>query len=527
MIRKEPEAVWSEYQQSLAYDQAIGLFETVQRNEDFFTGDQWKGVNAPDMDKPVANILKRPVNYLVASIMSDDIGISLSRYSDTNADKPLMEMIEAQYKELMEAASVKKKWRFALRNAAVDNDGCVHYYWDAEVQPHRVIEGVVQTPGAIKAEVLENTDVYFGNTESCETEGQPWIIIRYRRGLEQMREWAKENGIDPDEIQSDEETDATNAEHERDKVTVLRKYWMEKGEVWFLEQTHGLTIREPQNTGMTRYPLVWMQWERVKNRYHGQAVLTGMIPNQIYRNKLIAMANRHVYLMAFPKVVYNADLIAKWTNRVGEAIAAHGDPNQAIANAFRAPDMSAQVMNLVQFLKDDTTEAVGASDAALGNVKPDNTSAIIATQKATAVPLELQRMAFYDLVEDSCRIWLDMMAAYYGTRLVRMKQIMEDGTEITVDKLYNFDELRGMDLRLEVEVGASTYWSELTQATTLSNLFAANAISLEVYLKHLPEGMLANKNSILDAVAEEKKQAALAAQMQAMPAGVPYEMPAV
>lgn len=524
MIRTAPEEVWGEYQKGLAYNQAIGLFETVQRNEDFFIGDQWKGVNAPDMDKPVVNILKRPISYLVASIMSDDIGISLSRYSDEKGDKALMEMLENQYKELMETAAVKKKWRNVLRDAAVDGDGCVHYFFDTEAQPNLKVDGVEQTPGVIKAEIIENTCVYFGNTESAEVEGQPWIILRYRRSVEQLKEWAAENGVDADLIQSDEEADATNAENERDKVTVLRKYWMDKGSLWFSEQTRSVTLRPPVNTGATRYPLVWMPWERVKNRYHGQAVLTGMVPNQIYRNKLVAMANRHVYMLGFPKVVYNRMLIDKWSNRVAEAVAANGDPNQAVASGFRAPDMSAQVMELIRFMKDDTTEAVGASDAALGNVKPDNTSAIIATQKATAVPLELQRMAFYDMVEESCRIWLDMMAAHYGTRLVRIRKPTETGEEVMVTEIFDFSTLRGMDLRLEVEVGASTYWSELTQAATLTNLFVQKAISLEVYLKNLPEGMLANKNSILDAVEEEKKRAAMAAQMQTR-GGMTDEMP--
>lgn len=514
MIRVHPEEVWSEYQQSLHYCQSVKLFETVQQNENFFIGQQWEGVNAPDMDKPVVNILKRPVSYLVASIMSDDIGISLSRYSDEMKDKFLMEMLENQYKELMETATVKKKWRNVLRDACVDGDGCAHYYFDADEELKT--EGI-QTPGVIKAEVLENTCVYMGNTESSEVEGQPWILIRYRRGLEAMREWAQEHGIDPDEIKRDEEADATNAENERDKVTVLRKYWLYKGHVWYLEQTHDVQLKEPTDTGLSRYPLVWMPWERQKNRYHGQAVLTGMIPNQIYRNKLIAMANRHVYTLAFPKVVYNSALIDKWTNRVGEAIKAHGNPNDAVAAGFRAPDMSAQVLELIRFLKDETVEAVGASDAALGNVKPDNTSAIIATQKATAVPLELQRMAFYDMVEESCRIWLDMMATYYGKRNVRMRQLRSDGTESMEMVLYDFDELKGMDLRLEVEVGASSYWSELTQATTLSNLFSSGGISLPVYLRNLPEGVLANKNSILDEVEEEKRQAVMAAQT--MPAG--------
>ena len=154
MIRTAPEEVWGEYQKGLAYNQAIGLFETVQRNEDFFIGDQWKGVNAPDMDKPVVNILKRPISYLVASIMSDDIGISLSRYSDEKGDKALMEMLENQYKELMETAAVKKKWRNVLRDAAVDGAGCTHYFFDTEAQPKLKADGVEQTPGVIKAEIL-------------------------------------------------------------------------------------------------------------------------------------------------------------------------------------------------------------------------------------------------------------------------------------------------------------------------------------------------------------------------------------
>ena len=37
------------------------------------------------------------------------------------------------------------------------------------------------------------------------------------------------------------------------------------------------------------------------------------------------------------------------------------------------------------------------------------------------MPLELQRQDFYRFVEDSVRIWMDMMAQNYGVRMVRMK----------------------------------------------------------------------------------------------------------
>ena len=122
-----------------------------------------------------------------------------------------------------------------------------------------------------------------------------------------------------------------------------------------------------------------------------------MIPNQIFVNKLFAMAMQHVKQLAFPKVIYNRNLMAgrKWNNRVGEAIGVNGDPNVAVATGFRAPDMSAQVLVMIDKVIEYTRDTMGASDAALGNVTPDNTSAIIAVQKATSMPLELQRQDFY------------------------------------------------------------------------------------------------------------------------------------
>ena len=229
-------------------------------------------------------------------------------------------------------------------------------------------------------------------------------------------------------MQADEAAGGGGDEPEEGKGTVVRRYWKEKGRngrktVWFCEMTAGAVVRGPTDTGYSRYPIAFMPWEKVKNQYHGQAAITGMIPNQIFVNKLFAMAMQHVKQLAFPKVIYNRNLMAgrKWNNRVGEAIGVNGDPNVAVATGFRAPDMSAQVLVMIDKVIEYTRDTMGASDAALGNVTPDNTSAIIAVQKATSMPLELQRQDFYCFVEDSVRIWMDMMAQNYGVRMVRMK----------------------------------------------------------------------------------------------------------
>lgn len=121
--------------------------------------------------------------------------------------------------------------------------------------------------------------------------------------------------------------------------------------------------------------------------------------------------------MAFPKIVYDMTRFPNgWSNDVGKAIGMRGNPNEAIAAAFRAPDISAQVLQLLKQMMTDTAELMGASEAALGTVNPDNTSAIIAVQNATAAPLELTKMEFYRFTEDWARVFLDLMGAHYGVR---------------------------------------------------------------------------------------------------------------
>lgn len=253
-----------------------------------------------------------------------------------------------------------------------------------------------------------------------------------------------------------------------------------------------------------------MPWESVKCRFHGQAAVTGMIPNQIYINKMFAMAMQHVKMMAFPKMVYDkAKIPGGWTNRVGAAIPVVGDPNTAVAGGLRLPDMSAQVLETIDKVMAYTKDTMGASDAALGNVKADNTSAIIAVQKASSMPLELQKMSFYRLVEDSVRIFLDMMAANYGLRRVwTPADSTGDGPAHSAGdggtgrmRLFNFASLRGLNLRLNVDIGAATYWSELVQVQTLDNLFERGIIpDAETYLELVPTAYIKDKAFLLEAV---------------------------
>ena len=151
---------------------------------------------------------------------------------------------------------------------------------------------------------------------------------------------------------------------------------------------------------------------------------------------------------------------------------------------------------------------MGANDAALGNVSPNNTSAIVTLQKSSVAPLELQRLARYQFVEDYARIVYDIVKSFYGERMVQT----EDGAEYA-----DFGAIED-NAKLIVDIGQSEYWSESAQISTMDNLFAKGIIDdALIYLENLPSRALPNKSKIIRQIEEEKQrreQSAADAYMQ-------------
>ena len=92
-----------------------------------------------------------------------------------------------------------------------------------------------------------------------------------------------------------------------DKVTVLTYYFhnRETGTIWCMESCEKGVIRDAYDTGYTLYPLIWINWDYVRDCYHGQAMVTGLLPNQKFINKMFAMVSISMLTTAFPKIIYD------------------------------------------------------------------------------------------------------------------------------------------------------------------------------------------------------------------------------
>lgn len=558
-IKKEASEIWKEYERGISYNTGINLYDNVERNNNFFNDKQWEGVNAPDLDKPVFNFLKPVVNYYTAMLISDDIatnvelanrpgdgdgqkkrgkkGAQADRKNDQKAlreqpvggstdlqagtigeprlDEKIPKIIAQEVDNIIERSNMKFKNRKMIRNCAVDGDGCFYIWFDPDA------ETGFDYKGEIKVDIVDNTNVLFGNPSEGEVQEQPYVLIAYRRLTEEVKDEARMNGMNPDEVVADNESYYVNTEKDRDNdyTTVVLKMWKEKGTVHIIKCTRNAVIKREADTEYKLYPLAWLSWETMKNCYHGISPLTGKIQNQIFVNKLYAMAMMYTTKMAFPKMLYDRTKIAAWDNRIGKAIGVAGNPNEALFANFQSADMSNNVMNMVQSTITQTKEMMGASDAALGNVKPDNTSAIIAVQKAAGMPLDIQRMDFYNFVESCVRIFIEMMRVDYGTRCVTLT---DNEGNVTKEE-FDFGLLKNYALNLKIDIGQGSYWSELMQVQTLDSMMKNKIIpDALTYLEAVPEGYIKNKNKIVESI--RQAQGAAGGMMGAGMDGMP-EMP--
>ena len=558
---------WRYYEQGRAYNCALrpSLYTTVNTNIEFFTGNQWRNLPSTRamaaLPKPVFNIIKRITSLFVASLTASAVTLRfdpLRCYDGENLADPETDAsayATAEVQNLFEKFKMEYRVREALFDAAQTGDYCAHFYWDPDAMPYGGAFGPYR--GEIRMELVDGVNVMFGNPNTPEVERQPYILIVGRDTVANLRaEQARHRRKnDLSSIQPDSETDGQAGQGggaelhgETDSEKCLFVYLYTKrahrdpgtGEtvttVHVTKATRTAVIYENVDTGLTRYPVAWGNWERQKNQYHGRALVTGIIPNQIFINSMFAMVMRHLQLMGFPKTIYNQDLIGQWNNEVGQAIGVRGlPPGQAIgqvATNMQTADMSAQIFYAIDKAMEYTKECLGVTDVQMGSVRPDNTSALMVLQSNAEVPLENTRSLLYQWVEDIGAILLDMMGTYYGERpIVHDKEFVEPvldqmgvpsidpvtGKMMTkmvtrkVSELFDFRQFKHLWLNVSVNVGATTFYSEIAMVQTLDNLRREGTLEIIDYLERVPDKLIPKKAEL---IATMKRRAEAAQQAQ-------------
>lgn len=506
---------WSQYEAGKDYKRHIGLYENNRRNERFYRGDQWYGSAANDLPKPVFNVIKRVVDFLVSSVASSDISL---RYTDENLPFMTDEAEVAAQKEALSVLTRNAAYRWEkngmeskayrlLTDAAISGDGVIYCYWDPEIR------GPQGFMGDIATEIIDNVNLFVADVNRPDIQSQDYIILSSRASVSALRREAMQYGVSAEDalkICADKDNSAQSGDlaareldgEDEEKTTYIIKFWREDGKVVFEKSTKECVIRRV-HTDCRLYPVAYFNWMPTKNSFHGTSPVTSLIPNQKFINRAYALAMKHMTDTAFSKVVYDKSKIPEWSNGVGEAIAAVGGGNVADAiSVVGVGNMQDGYMELIENAMSVTKELMGATESALGNIDAKNTSAIIALQETSKVTLEQIRAAYYQCIEDMANVWADMMCSYYPKQRLLPYGMGED---IAVGKV-DFERLKRGVLCARIDVAPVARYSAATAQNMLDKLLEGGHISPASYVKRLPSGIVRDREALIEEIESKFKE---------------------
>lgn len=545
----EAERIFDEYQKGVTYKSGLGtrgLYEQSRANERFMVGDQWHGARCGN-DRPLVrhNVIKRIGDYKMAVVSANPVAVNYSADGVPNtlelknevrtereqlaasgrADalpmqgaipsskeiNLVMSALSDYFRVTAERVKLDDLKEQALRNAYVSGTGVLYTYWDPHVKTGLYADETRTQAicGDIACEVLDIENVYFGDPSCEDVQRQPYIILAQRKSVEELRRMARANRRPAEEIEAIR-ADGDNSNQAGDYglyeqsdakrallLTKLYKEYRDDGSysVKAVQVCRGVTVRCPWDIGVRIYPLAAFRWERRRNCAYGESEITYLIPNQIAINRMITASVWAVMMMGMPMLIVNGDIITQpITNEPGQIIRINGSVNdvQMAMRYLNPPNFSPNFDNNIASLINNTLTQSGANDSALGDVNPENTSAIIAVREAATMPMQTVQNRFYSFLEDVARIWAEFWVTQYGERQLKIEE--NGGTWYLP---FSAGRYRDLLISARIDVGASTLWSESRSIRTLDNLFDRKVIDVVQYLQRLPKGTVPDVGSLI------------------------------
>lgn len=518
---------WELYQKAIQHMYLFNFYEDTNKNYRFYNGDQWAGLKIKDVEPVQLNFIQTIIDYKVAVINQNNWGIvySSENFEDEKfkpvADK-LCRLLNLKANRIWKRSKMDTLIRQLTIDSAVNDEGVIYSYWDKEKEE-------------IKNELIEKTDIFYGNENSSDIQSQPYILIRQRVPVVTVREMAKNRGLSEEKVnQILGDNDnlynvGDNGEYEKDEAcTIVIKMWKEDEIVHFSKATQLVQLEEDINTGMKRYPIAHMVWSEKKGCARGEGVVRNLIPNQIEVNKILMRRAVVTKNTAYPQKVVNIDNVQnpQELNRVGGIIKVTGT-TESVSNVFQMTNpaqMSTDVDRLQSDLIDLSRNLQNAGDISTGSINPEDASgkAILAVQNASRQTLNNQVQQLKDCIEQIALNWIDEIINYSNGMIL---QDEETDPRTGKKQLYNIKvdkaSIKKLKASVTIEVTPMSAYDQYAQELSLENLLKEGWFSpekidqLQLYAESLPEKSTMPKQKILDICKKVKEQQLYIQQLQA------------
>ena len=521
--------IWVLYDQCVSYCRMMGIFGDTDRNYRMYNGDQWYGLKIQGVEKVQYNFIKPIVRYKTGIVMTNLYAIVYSSQNFENkafrkTGEKICELLNKKAARIWERDYMDMKLRFAVKDAAINDEGVIYVTVDGET-------------GLPVNEIINKTDIYFGNENDSDIQSQPYILIKQRKPVVEVQRMAEANGVSQSQIMhimgdnDNIEEAGEAAKYEKDNMcTVVTKLYKENGTVHFAQSTRYVDIKKDTDSGLTYYPVAHVLWEEKKGSARGEGEVRHLIPNQLETNKTAMRRALTVKNTAYPQKIANIDKIANpnAVNEVGGIIKVKGgisvDDVAKIFAHVNPAQMSADVEKLQNELIQSTRELAGAGEIVTGDVNPENASgrAILAVQQAAMQPLTEHLLYVKGFVEDLARIWLDIIITYNDSIMLEEEQTdPATGEETIVLVEVQKATLQALQAAVRVDITPKGAFDKYAQEQSMENLLTNGLFStqrmpeLKLYVKTLDDDSVMPKQKLETVIEEWEKEQQRIALIQA------------
>ena len=461
-----------------------------RKNEEFYLGHQWREGEGGELTKPVFNLIRRISDYVISTLCAKEYSISYSLDGlppEIAGDGRLIAAVDTLTRHIgnvYDREKLEKLLFDVCKDAVICGSGVLYTYWDADKETGDAHTGIFRT------QAIDPACIYPADPRCGDIQSQEFFIIKSRRGIEAVRREAAGNGIGVQDLNKIE------GEGGRAEVTLMLRRG-EDGRIYYSKECCEVLIAQGC-TGLTLYPIALFTPTSKKNSFFGEPLVTGMIPNQQYVNRSYCMLMKHMQDTAFSKVIYDKTRIPEWTGEPGVAIGAHGGGNLSDAvSVVGCGELSDGYAELSREVIELTRELHGATDAALGNVDPKNSSAILAAKESAIGILRGSVSLLASAIEDQARIWADVICTRYGRgRFISLGN--GDGT-----REVDLSAVRQALLSCRVEVSDEGKYGTAVSISVLDRLLECGAITVTQYLTRLPRGIIPKRDELIREIGEE------------------------
>ncbi len=532
------------YDDSITYQNSIGLTKSIPECVKMFEGDQWAAPTKATkyFPRPVVNIIEMCCNNKKSQVLSSPIKI-VYKSENKNADiERFNRFAEYEQKRLRQEDFNNK----AILDGIIKGSYCFYYYWDKSVVG---LDGLVE--GDIAVQVVDPANVLFSNPNEKDEQKQDWIMLVSRENVEHIKEIA-DGDVDKHKINEDNNDSIYNeSESDTEKyVTVLTRFFRHNGEVYFERATKEVIfnkarpftpnveheknviagkedkMQQKENTDdsaseymrinkATLYPIVFSQWKQRDKSIYGRGEVEAIIPNQKAINWTLGLQILMSQNEGMSPIVVKPDALRgqKITNEPGQVLTDYSKSNDGITFVHRS-GMTQSSVALADKIADLTRVAVGSSEVMNGElISAGMSGAAIAQLQAQALkPIEDLQKSFWRTMEKVGEVLEQFMRFFFKNK----KYQYEDKNKNI--KSENFDSKDYKDVHFDViaEAVAGTVMSDVADINILDGLFAKGAISLKTFIKCYPDNAIANRQKLLESIDEEEQSAVnqLTAQLQ-------------